>query len=186
MLERCCAVLRWPFDCIVLLSRFRTEHKTGPHCELQRQHIIRIHAKQSKQQQERQSLILDNHEDMVRSELDGLLKQHNVATKQLKSTLKKLPVVDQKILAIFERRTTLKKTAKKQNTPLSSASPTLDRPVLPVTGKAVKSLPKEDQRELKSAKQEHFKNETVKLSEQQMLMMETRRREKDTVSCKRG
>ena len=160
----------------------RTEHKTGPLCDLQRHHIIRIHARQSKQQQERQALILDNLEDMARSELDRLLKQHNVASKQLKSTLKKLPVVDQQILAIFERRTTLKKSANnRQKSPSASAIPSLDRPVLPVTGSQVRSLPKEDQRELKSAKEEHSKNETVKLSEQQMLMMELRRGEKEKV-----
>jgi len=146
-----------------------TEHRTGLRFDMERFHILQLQEKQTQQQQERHALILHQHEDTFKFELDVLHKHHTSASKKLKSSLKKMPVMHEEVVAIFERRTTVHG---KSTSPVKESSSLRSR-------LSVHKIPPTQRRELKHAKEEHVKTETVKLSEAQMKSLNAYRTEKE-------
>eukprot|EP00040_Diaphanoeca_grandis_P032414 m.196361 g.196361 ORF g.196361 m.196361 type:complete len:915 (-) comp32618_c0_seq1:181-2925(-) len=146
------------------------EHRTGQRCVVERDHILQLQEKQKQQQLERHTLVIKQHEDTFKFELEALQKKNTSASKKLKHTLKKMPVMSEEVVAIFEKRSVHGKS--------KSITPT-KKPSLTNRLSFKTSIPQDQKRELKNAKEEHVKIETVKLSEHQMRLLTEYRQSKE-------
>lgn len=145
------------------------KHKIGPICDLRRAHLGALQLKRSEQQSERHMFIEKQLEERHISDQRQVQKAQRTRSKRLTSTLKKLSTTDERVLAVVERR-------RQMGAGKSGSLPSLDKiehdtPGSPSFSKK-RSLTKEARRELKAAREEHIKTETIKLNDDHIKAME--------------